>query len=108
MRGDEVVHSTQPQVHRLLVGPLHKDVATVKVTVLKPQSLDGWVRQSIIIESACNVSQSWKLTHRFTDSHCTRHLPKDTDGLLEGVILQGKEGKLDQAHTHTGRHLAGG
>ena len=41
MRGDEVVHSTQPQVHRLLVGPLHQDVAAVKITMLKLQSLDS-------------------------------------------------------------------
>ena len=39
MRENEVVHSTQPQVHRLLVGPSHQDVAIVKITVLKLQSL---------------------------------------------------------------------
>ena len=39
MRGDEVVHSTQPQVHRLLVGPLHQDVALMEIAMLKLQSL---------------------------------------------------------------------
>ena len=42
MRGDEVIHSTQPQVHcLLLMGPFHQDIAMVQVTVLKLQSLDS-------------------------------------------------------------------